>query len=292
MGIMNFAGPLGMAAGAVGGILKTVGAIGQAKETKRQMKEGRALASQQMSGFNKTYDDLLNLAQNQAVYKGDLSLYNKAEAEAKKQQTLAGVNPADQLYREQARLGTANYIENASRGAQSGSDLMSIAGIGAAQESQNMANININSANQMMSQKDRANQMMINSLTQTAAASARERGLEFESLLGKQQNVMGLTKEKGLGGIDMAYRNAQDDFARRAAHENVKSSIFSSVGDILGSVGSSLGQMSMMDKQMAMFKDMNSFSGGVMPSAGIKMPTLKAPNSWGPNSTPFYDPNK
>lgn len=285
---MNFAGPLGMAAGATGGILKLAGSIGQAREAKRQMKEGRALGNQQRSAFDRTYNDLLSLAGNQTVYKGDLSLYNKAEAEAKRQQALSTVNPADQLYREQARLGTANYIENASRGAQSGSDLMSIAGIGAAQESQNMANININSANQMMSQKDRANAMMINSLTQTAAASARERGLEFESLLGKQQNIMGLTREKGLGGIDMAYRNAQDDFARRAAYQNAKSSIFSSVGDILGSVGGNLGQMNMIDKQMSMFKDMNSFGGGVMPNTGIKMPILKAPNSWGAGSTPIY----
>jgi len=301
-GIMSFLGgsglgPAGIAANAIGGGLKLVGAIGQAREAKRQVEQGRTFGSQQRSGFDRTYNDLLSLANNQATYKGDTSLYTKAEQEAKKQQTLSSVNPADQIFRDQARLGTANYIENASRGAKSGSDLMSIAGIGNAQESQNMNQININSANQMMNAKDRANQMMIQSLTNTAAASARERGLEFESILGKQQNIQGLTREKGLGGLEMDYRNTQEDFARRAALQNAKSSIFNSVGDILGSVGGSLGQMNMMNKQMSMFKDINSFGSSTpIGNTGTNVPTISTksimPNSWGANGVPVYDPNK
>lgn len=254
--ILQAAGAIG---GAAGSVFDTIGSIQQAKETKKQMEQGKVLAANRRNMFSETYSDLESMAAGQATYRGDISAYTKAEEEAKRQQQMATqTNPADQLFRDQARQSTSNYIEQASRGARSGVDLMAIAGMGAGMENQQMLGINAATANQRMSSQDRANANLINSLSRTAAATARERGMEFSSIVDKQRNQLGIAREKGLGAIDMNYNDQQEDFARRGAWADAKKSMWSGMGDTFRAIGGGIAESNMQNSYMEYLKGMNS----------------------------------
>ena len=283
--LLKSANVLGTAGNALGAVANTIGAFGQKKLAKQQLKEGNRLADQQRLDYQKTYGDLMSLAQGQETYKGDLSAYNKAEQEAKRQQLLSNINPADQIAREQVRQSTSNYIEQASRGARSGSDLMALAGIGAGQEAASMQNINLQSANQRFQNQNNANSNLLNMLSQTAAATAREKGLEFNSRQNKFNDILGLTKEQGLGSMDLNYQLNQEKFAREAAFQDSKSAIWSGFGDVFRAVGSGLNQQNMFDQQMkqfgAMYGNKNPFS---TPNSIVD----NKPNAFDNNSNPVY----
>lgn len=252
--IMQVAGIGGKALGAVGDV---IGAFGQKKEAKKQLQMGQQLAAQQKLDFQGTYSDLLGMAQNQATYKGDISGYQRAEKEAERQQIMAGTVPvSDQLYREQAGRTSANTFARGARGAKSGTDLMALAGLAGAQENQQLQGINIDTANRMQTNQQQANQSRISTIAQTAAAQARERGLEFQSLMDKAQNIQGLTREKGLGGMELNYQLKQDEFARRGAVQDARSAIYSGFGDIFRSIGGGIAQNNMQNQQMKMFETM------------------------------------
>ena len=247
---------LGMAGNIIGSAGNVIGAFGQKKLAKQQLKDGKVFAQKQKGDYNRTYSDLMSLAQGQDTYQGDVSQYLRAEEEAKRQQKLATVvNPADQLFRDQASKTSANTFARGRQGARSGSDLMSLAGMVGANENQQMQNINIDTANRRQSMQQQANQSVVSTMAQTAATMARERGLQFESILGKQQNIMGLTKEQGLGALDMDYRQQQEQFARQGAVQDARSAIYSGFGDIFKSIGGGLTQMNTQNQQMEVMKN-------------------------------------
>jgi hypothetical protein len=271
--IMKVAGIAGNTIGAIGDV---AGAIVQRKEAKRQLEAGNKLAAQQRLDYGQTYGDLMNLTQGQSVYKGDISQYTRAEKEAERQQMMAqNVPVSDQLYREQAGRTSANTFARGAKGAKSGVDLMSLAGFVGNQENQQMQNINIDTANRTQNLQAQANQARISTIAQTAAAQARERGLEFESLLGKQKDIYGLTREKGLGEIDMNWNLAQQNMAQRGALANSNAAIMSGVGGIFKAMGGGIAQQNMQNQQMDLLRGM--YSGG---STMTNANNYGNPSSW------------
>lgn len=247
---------LGVAGQVLKGIATTIGASKQIKEAKKQRDEGRRFNSAQQSQYKGLFDTLINQANAQQTYKGDTTAYRNVvnEAEKQKMEAATAINPADAMMREDARSSTSNFIGAATRGARSATDLLSIAGAASGQESANMRTINAQNAQNAYASRQNAGQNLISSLSNLAQATARERGLEYESLLQKQQNILGLTKEQGLGGMDLAYRGQQEDFARRAALADSVNSMWSGIGDVFGSVGQGITNYNLMNSQMNMLK--------------------------------------
>ena len=245
---------LGIAGQVLGGIANGIGAAKQAKEAKKQVQEGRRFNSAQQNQYRGLYDTLLNQANAQQTYKGDTTAYKNvvSEAEKQKMEAATSVNPADAMMREDTRSSTANFIGSATRGARSATDLLSIAGAASGQESANMRAINTQNAQSSFANRQSAGQNLISSLSNLAQATAREKGLEYESMLQKQQNILGLTKEQGVGGLELAYRGQQEDFARRAALQDAYSSMWSGVGDVFRGVGQGITNYNLMNSQMQM----------------------------------------
>jgi hypothetical protein len=158
------------------------------------------------------------------------------------------------MMREDARLSTSNMIGAASRGARSATDLLSIAGNAYGNERASIRGINTQNAQDSFNRGQQSSNNLLNSLGDLANATARERGLEFESLFNKEQGILGLARDKGLGGMDLAYRGQQEDFARRAALVDSQASLFNGVGDVFRSVGQGYSNYQLANKQMEMLR--------------------------------------
>lgn len=252
---------VGAQAGAIGnlagGIFDVIAARGQLKEQQKQQTLAKEFNAAQKGQFNNIYDNLIGQVNSQDTYKGDTSLYEKMVSQAEKDKIASSgnINPADSLAREEARLSTANQINFATKGARSGTDLIGIAGLAANQEAANMRGINLQNAQLSINSKENANRNYLSSLEGLAGASMRERGYEFESKLNKSNSLIGLTREQGLGGLEMDYRNQQQAMAIRASIQDTKSSMWSSAGNAFRAAGNSIAQNQQASNQMSMFKD-------------------------------------
>lgn len=279
---MQAAGVVGNTLGAIGDV---AAAVAQKKEAKKQLELGNKLAAQQRLDFQQAYGDLTSMLQGQATYKGDTSQYQRAEQEAQRQQIMAqNVPVSDQLYREQAGRTSANTFARGVKGAKSGTDLMSLAGLVGGQENQQMQNINIDTANRGMSLQQQANQNMISSIANTAAATARERGLEFESILNKSNAGINLAREKGLGEMDQNWNLAQTNMAQRGAVANSNAAIMSGIGGIFRSMGGGIAQQNMQNQQMDLLRgQMGRQSGQYIPPQSVESfwrPSFNAANGY------------
>jgi len=280
--IMQASGIVGNTLGAVGDL---AGAFVQRKEAKRQKEAGAAFAAQQKLDFGQTYSDLFSLLGGQATYKGDTSQYQRVEQEAKRQQIMADKVPVgDQIAREQATRSSANTFARGVKGAKSGTDLMSLAGLVGGQEAQQMQGINYDTANRMQSNQQQANQAVISSIANTAAATARERGLEFESILNKSNATLGLAKERGLGSLDMNWNLEQQKQAQSAAVANSNAAMMSGVGNIFRSMGGGIAQQNMQNQQMDLLRgQMGMQSGQYVPAQPVSSfwkPSFNAANGY------------
>lgn len=250
--LMKASGTIGNTAGAIGDVM---GAFLQRKEAKKQLELGNKLATQQKLGFDQAYSDLFSLLGQQQTYKGDVSEYKRAEKEAERQQALAQKIPiADQLYRDQATKTASNTFARATKGARSATDLMSLAGMVGSQENQQMQNINIDTANRKQSMEQQANQARISTIANTAAATARERGLEFQSILNKSNQTIDLTRERDLGRLNQDWNLAQANMAQRGALANSNAAIFSGLGNIVRAMGNGVAQQNYQNQQLDAFK--------------------------------------
>ncbi len=93
----------------------------------------------------------------------------------------------------------------------------------------------------------------------TAAAAARERGLEFSSLANKQANIMGVTQNKMEGEMNLNQSLFDQEQAKAAALEEARGAIWSGIGDIASGVSSGMMGMANQKAQMAM---LNKIYGG------------------------------
>lgn len=252
--LMSGLNPIGMGLNVAGGIMNVIGAFGAKDEAKRQLEAQRTYAQQQRSTFNAGYGDLMSQAKSAATYQGDLSRYTKMEQQADLAKRMASGQSrgaGEQIARDQAAQTSANALAAASRGAGSGTDIMTAALM--AQQGENAAQnaISARSAEQQFGLQNQAQQQQFAALGQTAAASARERGLEFSSLASKQANIMGVTQGQLEGEMNLNQNLFEGEQAKAAALQQADSAIWSGIGGIASGIGGSMMNMQAQDTQMS-----------------------------------------
>jgi hypothetical protein len=249
---------VGMGLQVLGGIANVVGAVGQKNEAKKQLAAQKAFGTQQRLSLTSGYGDLISQAKGLPTYQGDISLFQKAQGEAEMAKRMAsgGQIAGEGIMREQARQTTANTLAAARLGAGSGSDLLTAALMGQQQEGAQMQNIDLQVGQQRQEIQQRAQQNLLATLGQTAAAQAQQAGLQFESEQQKAQQILGLGREQL--GQSMALENQLfgAEQAKAAAVQQARSAIWSGIGGIAQSVGSGLMGMSAQQNQMDMLSKM------------------------------------
>lgn len=248
--------------GALGGAAKLVGAFGKKSEAERQLDAQRVYAQQQRSTFNAGFGDLLAKAKAATTYQGDLQRYTKVEQAADLAKRMASGQSrgaGEQIARDQAAQTSANVLAAATRGAGSGTDIMTAAL--AAQQGENAAQnaISARSAEEQRAAKAAAMAQEFAAFGNTAAAAARERGLEFSSLANKEANIMGITQNKMEGEMNLNQSLFDQEQAKAAALEEARASIWSGIGDIASGVSSGMMGMANQKAQMAL---LNKIYGG------------------------------
>lgn len=268
--------PWGMAANAVGGAIGLIGAFGKKSEAERQLEAQRTYAQQQRSTFNAGYGDLLSQAKSAATYQGDISRFQKVEQQADLAKRMASGQSrgaGEQIARDQAAQTSANALAAATRGAGSGTDIMTAALLSQQGENQAQNAISARSAQEQMALQNIAQQQQFAALGQTAAAAARERGLEFSSLANKQSNIMGITQNKLEGEMNLNQSLFEGEQAKAAALQEAKSAIWSGIGGIASGIGS--GMMSMGNQAMQL-KNLKSLYPSITDAAIKNRPEVAA----------------
>lgn len=268
--------PWGMAANAVGGAIGLIGAFGKKSEAERQLEAQRTYAQQQRSTFNAGYGDLLSQAKSAATYQGDISRFQKVEQQADLAKRMASGQSrgaGEQIARDQAAQTSANALAAATRGAGSGTDIMTAALLSQQGENQAQNAISARSAEQQMAMQNMAQQQQFAALGQTAAAAARERGLEFSSLANKQANIMGISQNKLEGEMNLNQSLFEGEQAKAAALQEAKSAIWSGIGGIASGIGS--GMMSMGNQAMQL-KNLKSLYPSITDAAIKNRPEVAA----------------
>lgn len=243
--------------GAAGGVMNVIGAIGKKNEAKRQLANQRVFAGQQRSAFDTGYADLMSQAKSAPTYQGDISRFTKAEQQADLTKRMAsGMSrgAGEQIARDQAAQTSANVLAAATRGAGSGTDIMTAALLSQQGENQAQNAISARSAEQQLAMQNQAEQNRLATLGQTAAASMRERGLEFSSQANKQAGIMGVTQNKLEGEMNLNQQLFDDENAKAAALEEARNAVTSNFGNILSGFGSGLMQMQNQKANMSMLE--------------------------------------
>lgn len=266
--------PIGMAAGALGGVLNVVGAIGQKNEAKRQLANQKSFGTQQRLALSSGYGDLMTQARGLPTYQGDISLFQKAQGEAEMAKRMAsgGQVAGEGIMREQARQTTANTLAAARQGAGSGSDLLAAALLGQNQEGAQMQNINLQVGQQRQEMQQRAQQNFLGSLGQTAAAQAQQAGMEFESQQQKAQQILGLGREQLGQSMALEQNLFGQEQAKVAALQQARSAIWSGIGGIASSIGGGLMGMGAQQNQMDMLSKI--YGGAKTPPVSQAMSSL------------------
>jgi hypothetical protein len=257
--LMSGLNPVGMGLNVAGGIMNVIGSFGKKDEAKRQLDAQRVYSQQQRSAFDAGYGDLMSQAKSAATYQGDLSRYNKMEQQtdlAKRMASGMSRGAGEQIARDQASQTSANALAAASRGAGSGTDIMTAALMAQQGENQAQNAISARSADQQFAMQNQAQQNQLAALGQTAAASARERGLEFSSLANKQAGIMGVTQNKLQGQMALNQQLFEGEQAKSAALADAKAAIWSGIGGIASGLGSGLMGMESQSQNMAMLSKM------------------------------------
>jgi hypothetical protein len=248
--------------GAVSGVANLIGAFGKKDEAKRQLDAQRTLSQQQRSTFTSGYGDLMSQAKGAATYQGDISKYTKIEQAADLAKRMASGQSrgsGEQIARDQAAQTSANVLAAATRGAGSGTDIMTAALLSQQGENQAQNAISTRSAEEQRVAKAAAMAQEFAAFGNTAAASARERGLEFSSLANKQANIMGVTQSQMEGELNLNQQLFDQEQAKAAALEEARGAIWSGIGNIASGVSSGMMGMANQKAQMAM---LNKIYGG------------------------------
>ena len=268
----------GIIGGAIGGVANIIGAVGKKNEAKRQLDAQRSYAGEQRSAFEAGYGDLLSQAKSAPTYQGDISRFQKVEQQADLAKRMAsGMSrgAGEQIARDQAAQTSANVLAAATRGAGSGTDIMTAALLSQQGENQAQNAISARSAQEQMAAQNMAQQQQFAALGQTAAASARERGLEFQSLAAKEANIMGVTQNKLEGQMNLNQNLFESEQAKAAALQEAQGAIWSGIGGLASGIGGGLMQMKNQTANMDML--MKIYGGG---GAQVKQGTMNKLGSY------------
>jgi hypothetical protein len=249
---------IGMAANVVGGIANVIGAVGQKNEAKKQLAAQKTFSGQQRAALKSGYGDLLSQAKGLPTYQGDISLFQKAQGEAEMAKRMAsgGQIAGEGIMREQARQTTANTLAAARQGAGSGSDLLTAALMGQQQEGAQMQGIDLQVGQQRQQMQQQAQQNLLSSLGQTAAAQAQQAGMEFESQSQKANQILGLGREQLGQSMALEDQLFGQEQAKAAALQQARSAIYSGIGGIAQSIGGGLMGINAQQNQMSMLQQM------------------------------------
>lgn len=243
---------VGMGLQVLGGVGKMIGANQQRKEAVAQLERAKSFGVSQKDKLTKGYAGLLGQANALETYKGDLSGYTKAEqqAEMSKRTMGYGRTAGEAIAQEQAAKTSANALAAGRLGAKSGTDLMSLAMITQSGENDQMLNIAANADQQRMQMRMQADQNLLSSLGQTAAASMQMGQAEYQSRLGKQTTILGLGQSQLGSEMDLAQNTFAQEQAASAAIANASAAMWGGGGDILSSIGTGLTGYASQNKQM------------------------------------------
>jgi hypothetical protein len=267
-----------MLAGIIGGAVQAganiISAVGKKKEAQRQLDAQRSYAGEQRSAFEAGYGDLLSQAKSAPTYQGDISRFQKVEQQADLAKRMAsGMSrgAGEQIARDQAAQTTSNVLAAAQRGARSGTDIMTAALLAQQGENQAQNAISSRSAQEQMFAQNIAQQQQFEALGRTAAASARERGLEFQSLAAKQAGIMGVTQNKLEGQMNLNQSLFEGEQAKAAALQEARGAIWSGIGGLASGIGGGIMGMQNQKANMSMLEKIygiNSGGGNVLAGAG------------------------
>jgi len=256
----------GLIGGAISGITGIIGAAGKKNEAFNQLNAQRRFAEQQRSEFNAGYGDLMSQAKAMPTYQGDISRYQKIENQtdlAKRMASGMSRGAGEQIARDQAAQTSANVLAAATRGAGSGTDIMTAALMAQQGENQAQNAISARSSEQQLAIQNQAQQNQLAALGQTAAASARERGLEFSSLASKQAGIMGVSQNKLSGQLALNQQLFEGEQAKAAALADADASMWSGIGNLAGNIGSGLMGIHNQKQNMDMLEKI--YGGGKQP---------------------------
>jgi len=260
---------IGQILGAAGGLAKIAGAIGQKNEAQRQVGAYNLFGEQQRGVFNAGYSDLMSQAKGATTYEKDLSRYQKVEQQADLAKRMAsGMSrgSGEQIARDQAAQTSANVLAAATRGAGSGTDIMTAALLSQQGENQAQNAISARSAQEQMLAKNVAQQNEFAAYGQTAAADARERGIVFQSQAYKEANIQDITQNRMQGQMNLDSTLYEGMQARLGNLADAKTAIWSGVGDLLG--GASKNMMAAQANKLGMSNLQKMYGAGI--DKGIK----------------------
>jgi hypothetical protein len=251
--LMKGLNPAATIANLVGGGFQLVGAIGQKNEAKKQLANQMAFGRTQRAALKEGYTDLISQAKGLPTFQGDITRYTQAQQEAERQKMMAGGGgrvAGQAIAEEQARQSTANTLAAAQRGAQSGSDLLTVALMGQQQEGAQMQDIASQSMQQRQQMQQQAQQNYLQQMGMTAAAQAQQSGMQFQSEYTRAANVLGLGQEQLGQSMNLEQNLFQSEQAKQAALQQARSAIWSGVGGIATGIGAGMMQMQAGENQM------------------------------------------
>lgn len=254
---------VGMGLQVLGGVGKMIGASRQKAEAEAQLERARSFGIAQKDRLTKGYTGLLNQANALETYKGDLSGYTKAEqqAEMNKRNALSGRTASEAIAQEQAAKTSANALAAGRLGAKSGTDLMTLALLTQGGENEQMQNIAANADQQRLQMRMQAENNLLSTLGQTAAAQTQIGQAEYQSRLGKQNTILGLGQSQLGAEMDLAQNTFAQEQAASAAIANASAAMWGGGGDILSSIGTGLTGYASQNKQMENYLKMRGAMG-------------------------------
>ena len=255
--------------GILGSGAKIAGAIGQKNEANRQVGAYNLYSSQQRGVFDAAQADLMAQGKGATTYQKDLSQYQKLQQQADLNKRMASGQSrgsGEQIARDQAAQTSANVLAAATRGAGSGTDIMTAALL--SQQGENTAQnaISARSAAEQMASKNLAQQNEFTAYGQMAAADARERGIVFQSQANKEANIMGLTQNRMEGQMNLDATLFEGMQSKLGAVADAENALWSGVGDLLGGAGK--GMMAAQANKLGMSNLQKMYQTGI--DKGIK----------------------
>lgn len=252
-----------MAIQAIGAILGGIGAITDIfaanEQRKAAIESGKridAFAQKQRASTSAGFDELINKAGGLNTYQADTSLYKKAtqDAEMAKRMATSSRVAGIGLAQDKVKQSTADLLAAGRAGATSGTDIMTLASLAQGTESSKLSDLEQSSMAYSQSIQDRANQAYLQAVGEQAAATARERGLEFQSKLDKQKTLLGLEQSKfqGMNELEMNLFGMTQAAANDVASAN--SAFISGMGGVATAMGKGLLDINNQNQNRAMLE--------------------------------------